>query len=143
MNIYIQTNNLFYENYSNVRNDLGLDIYTPNRITIPANSFSNKIPLGIRVSADEPTVGFFLLPRSSTGSKTQLRLSNSVGVIDPSYRGEIIACVDNFGDEITLEMGERFFQLVPSGGQIIDKVHIVDDFPKTLRNDGGFGSTGK
>ena len=38
--------------------------------------------------------GFSLLPRSSI-VKTPLRLSNSVGVIDRGYRGQVTAVVDN------------------------------------------------
>ena len=37
--------------------------------------------------------GFYLYPRSSIG-KTQFRLANSVGIIDSSYRGNIMAMVD-------------------------------------------------
>lgn len=129
--------------YANDNNDLGLDILMPRDIVVPANSFSTKIPLGIKIYSNNPQIGFYLLPRSSTGSKTRLRLSNSVGVIDPSYRGEIIACVDNFGDEIVLGRGERYFQLVPSGGQIVKTVRVVDSLSETSRGDGGFGSTGQ
>jgi len=40
---------------------------------------------------------FYLYPRSSTGSKTSLRLSNSVGIIDAGYRGYIFALFDHRG----------------------------------------------
>ena len=37
--------------------------------------------------------------RSSTASKTPLRLANCVGIIDREYRGPLIACFDNLSDE--------------------------------------------
>lgn len=94
-----------------------------------------------------------LLPRSSTGAKTNLRLSNSVGVIDSGYRGELCALVDCFGDvhhqghdadKVRLEKGNRNFQLVAYNGFPIH-VNLVDnesDLGGSERGEGGFGSTG-
>ena len=50
--------------------------------------------------------GYYLYPRSSTGSKTPLRLSNSIGVIDSGYRGNLIACFDNI--DYLLDYFEKF-----------------------------------
>ena len=47
----------------------------------------------------ETNVSYYLLPRSSMGAKTPLRLSNSVGLKDAGYRGNVIAIVDNNSDE--------------------------------------------
>ena len=44
------------------------------------------------------------MPRSSI-SKTPLRMSNSVGLIDGGYRGEIMASVDNISDDDSGEAG--------------------------------------
>ena len=55
-------------------------------------------------------------------SKTPLRMSNSIGLIDGGYRGEIMAYCDNIKDfEYTINKGERLFQLV-----------AVDNSPYTL-----------
>ena len=54
---------------------------------------SLSYPKGENFTTLEPC-SFLLLPRSSI-SKTPLRLSNSVGLIDAGYRGELQAPVDN------------------------------------------------
>jgi dUTP pyrophosphatase len=97
-----------------------------------------------------------LLPRSSTGVKKNIRLSNSVGVIDAGYRGELCALVDCISNPVTdgfgetgderakLSEGERNFQIVGYAGYPIH-VNLVDteeDLGNTERGTGGFGSTG-
>ena len=77
------------------------------------------------------------------GSKTSLRLCNSVGIIDSGYRGEIMAFVDNISDKsVSISAGERYFQLCaanlgPVNCQVVDKLNTTE------RNSQGFGSTGK
>ena len=54
--------------------------------------------------------------RSSCGSKTPLRLANSIELIDSGYRGELIAIVDNLGStDVHINQGDRLFQLVAPG----------------------------
>lgn len=92
---------------------------------------------------------FYLYPRSSI-AKTPLRLSNSVGIIDSGYRGNLGAFVDNIhrskdGDDLwTVEKHTRLFQICGPNLEPIE-VEIVDnenDLGKTSRGSGGFGSTG-
>ena len=87
--------------------------------------------------------GYYLYPRSSI-SKTPLRLSNSVGIIDYGYRGDIIACVDNIGDvDYNIPKGSRFVQICSPDLKPINLV-IVEEFindEDNDRGDGGFGST--
>ena len=94
----------------------------------------------------EDPMPFMLLPRSSMGSKTPLRLSNSVGVIDSGYRGHIIACVDCLKKaEVVLSKYQRVFQIVAFSGRpiYVELVDNSDALGYTERGDGGFGSTGK
>jgi dUTP pyrophosphatase len=120
--------------------DAGLDLFTPSRIVCPAKA-TTKIDLGIKC---EPVgvKAYYLWPRSSI-SKTPLRLANSIGLIDSSYRGSIIAVVDNNSDnDYVVELGERLFQIVdPSCNGIT--MELVDELSETTRGEGGFGSTGK
>lgn len=132
--------------------DSGLDIPTPKNHIIPAGALSYKIPLGVRVQVRKGTTGepaaSLLVPRSSTGSKTTLRLANSVGVIDAGYTGELAAIVDNVSntDAVHIQEGQRLFQLIlpeliPPKVHIVDSIHaFVDD--TNHRQDCGFGSTG-
>lgn len=121
------------------RGDSGVDIYLPNEIEIPPNSFGNKVSLGIRCQPYDK-VGYFLLPRSSL-SKTPIRLGNSVGLIDHGYTGEICAFVDNISSKpFVLEKGRSYFQLVSADLKPIT-LDIVNELNPTLRGEGGFGST--
>lgn len=134
-----------YKDVHNHKGDSGFDLYCPNDMIIPANTYSNKIPLGIKTSiyGQSNYVGYMLLPRSSTGSKTPLRLSNSVGIIDRGYRGELMAVVDNTSSkDVVVVKGDRLFQLVPFCGNGISKVEL-GAVNETDRGSGGFGSTGK
>ena len=83
-----------------------------------------------------------LMPRSSI-AKTPLRLSNSIGLIDAGYRGEIMAAVDNIKNiPFALEVGQRLFQLVGMDGSEIN-FELVEKLSTSSRGSGGFGSTGK
>ena len=87
----------------------------------------------------EDPLPFMLLPRSSMGSNTPLRLSNSIGVIDSGYRGHIIACVDCVKKcEVVLSKYQRVFQIIAFSGRPI-YVELVDkltDLGSTERGEG-------
>jgi len=86
--------------------------------------------------------GFFLMPRSSL-SKTPLRLANSVGLIDPTYRGNLIAALENTSNEdFILPGGSRPVQLALPSLQPFDIEWTYTELPKTDRGAGGFGSSG-
>jgi dUTP pyrophosphatase len=86
--------------------------------------------------------GFFLLPRSSL-SKTPLRLANSVGLIDPTYRGNLIAALENTSSEdVIIPANSRPVQLALPSLQPFDLEWTFMELPKTDRGAGGFGSTG-
>ncbi len=120
--------------------DAGLDLYVLENVVLGPGE-TKAIKLGV---ACEPDGGraYFLMPRSSI-SKTPLRLANSIGLIDGSYRGELIAMCDNIKNEpYTAEKGRRLFQIVAHDCSSIS-YELVDALSKTTRGAGGFGSTGK
>lgn len=102
--------------------------------------------LGVLPSVPAAPVGYYLYPRSSTGTKTPLRLANSVGIIDSGYRGDLIAAFDNWqGDDYVVDKGHRVVQLCPPDMSFPIYVVIVNDLQElgeTSRGTGGFGSTG-
>ena len=119
--------------------DAGLDLFIIHQQTIDSGA-SAFIHLQIACENKNGTP-FLLMPRSSI-SKTPLRLSNSIGLIDPGYRGEIIAAVDNIKNEdYTVNPGQRLFQLVAMDGSPIHFT-LVYKLSETTRGEGGFGSTG-
>ena len=76
------------------------------------------------------------------GSKTPLRLSNSIGLVDKGYTGELMIVVDNMSEEdYIVEEGSRLVQLVGPNHES-SVVNIVDVIVETNRSDNGFGSTG-
>ena len=102
------------------------------------------ITYGIDLAMEIPN-GFvgLVFPRSSI-RKYDLILSNSVGVIDSGYRGEIQATFKktNGLDSISYNVGDRIAQImiIPHPPIEFDE---VDELSDTQRGEGGFGSTGK
>ena len=97
---------------------------------------------GIAVEIPEGHVGL-LFPRSSI-RKYQLSLSNSVGVIDSGYRGEIQFTFNKTAGPASYKykIGERVGQLVIIPYPIIE-VEEVTELSDSERGTGGFGSTGQ
>lgn len=99
------------------------------------------IPTGIAAAIPTGHVGL-LFARSGLAARHGLSLVNGVGVIDSDYRGEILVAMVNLGSEPCLvSHGERVAQLavLPVVQPQILEVDVLDD---TLRDTGGFGSTG-
>ena len=118
------------------------DFYAPQKMMIYPGETGVFVGTGIAFEIPE---GYHmkLFMRSSYGAHRKLRLSNCVGVVDSSYRGEVKGLFDNIGEmpEI-IEKGERFLQ-----GMIERNIDVsfeeVSTLTETQRGDGGFGSTGK
>lgn len=117
--------------------DAGMDLVITSIIS--ENSLDVSYGFGIAVEIPEGFVGL-VFPRSSI-RKTDLILSNSVGVIDSGYRGELQATFKKGGLN-KYEVGDRGAQIM-----IIPYPEIefeeTDELSNTERGEGGFGSTGK
>lgn len=122
--------------------DAAADIYALEDMMLPAHSLSNKVHTGVRIALPEGWV-MKLAPRSSIGAKTGLRLSNSIGIIDEEYRGEICVLYDNISDsDYEIKAGDRIAQCWVEPVYRF-KPMPVDELSTTNRGEGGFGSTGK
>ena len=130
-----------YKHHSHFhQGDAGLDLFIIENQTIEPGS-STRIHLGI--SCENIDAKPYLLMARSSISKTPIRLSNSVGLIDAGYRGEIMAAVDNIKEySYNIEKGQRLFQLVSMAGEEI-RFDLVETLSDSSRGEGGFGSTGK
>ena len=85
---------------------------------------------------------FTLEPRSSI-YKTGFIMANSRGIIDRSYRGQLMAPLISVGSKLcSIEKGTRLFQIIAPALGYIKEVAYVDSLPETVRGEGGFGSTG-
>ena len=123
--------------------DAGMDLYCPHQLIIEPNE-THLIKMGIACEMTDGylPVSFMLVPRSSI-SKTPLRMSNSIGIIDSGYRGEIMASVDNISNEdYMITPGQRLFQIIHPTLYPFN-TDVVKELSETERGDGGFGSTGK
>jgi dUTP pyrophosphatase len=99
------------------------------------------IPTGIAIALP---VGFEaqVRPRSGLAAKYGVTILNSPGTIDADYRGEIKAILINLGDvPFVVEPNARIAQLIMAQ---VAKIgwEESDSLPKTIRGEGGFGSTG-
>ncbi len=121
----------------------GYDFFNPyyhNIVIQPGEHFI--IPTGIKCRINEGWV-LQLYPRSGLGFKHQLRIANTVGIIDsdyynnPSNEGEIVIKLVNGGDTpVSIAPGKAYCQgvFVPFG-------ITEDDNPVNSERIGGFGSS--
>jgi dUTP pyrophosphatase len=118
--------------------DAGLDLVAANIISFDKEQV--VYGTGIAVEIPEGYVGL-VFPRSSI-RKYEQYLSNSVGVIDSGYRGEIQATFNSrFYADVKYKVGDKIAQLI-----IMPYPHIdfeeVNELSESERADGGHGSTG-
>ena len=97
---------------------------------------------GIAVEIPEGYVGL-AFPRSSIANKS-LMLSNSVGVIDSGYRGEIMAKFKHLINPKPTQynVGERIAQLIIMPIPAVEFVEVAE-LDDSDRGTGGYGSTGE
>lgn len=103
---------------------------------------------GIAVNMKDSGIMGLVTPRSGLGTKG-LVISNTVGIIDSGYIGEIklsmlnrkIRGVDSDNFPILINPGDRIAQLIflPI---VRAEFNIVDDLGTTERGEGGFNSSG-
>lgn len=102
-----------------------------------------KIPTGIAIELPDSGLAAFLFARSGLGVKHGITLSNSVGVVDSDYRGEVCVGLCNVSSEpYTIQPGERVAQMVVMPVACAEFVEALQ-LGSTLRGEGGFGSSGK
>lgn len=82
-------------------------------------------------------------PRSGLALKHGLTCLNSPGTIDSDYRGEIGVILANLSTQAhTIQPGDRIAQLVIAPVLQVGW-DLVTEIAATVRNEGGFGHTGK
>lgn len=143
--------------------DSGMDVYAVDDYVIHPGE-TKLIPTGIKVAIPN---GYEIQvrPKSGRALKTKMRVANTPGTIDASYRGELCVIIDNIeppikditydfddngrpiitsilrGSDMIIGKGEKFAQLVlmevPKA--VLFQVENLDD---TERAEDGFGSSG-
>jgi len=107
---------------------------SPGEIKMIPTNFAVAIPPGFEIQ---------VRPRSGLAIKHGVTIINSPGTIDADYRGEVKIGLINLGPaSYTIHRGDRVAQLVV-GPVLKAELQVVEELDKTVRQDGGFGHTGK
>jgi len=123
--------------------DAGLDLtaMAVERIRHGLYSFDTGISV-------QPPEGFYceVAPRSSIVN-TDFVMANSLGIIDPGYRGRIRVMLRYLGAgdgdaEAEALVGSRIAQLLLRRRESVE-LEVVDALDHSGRGDGGFGSSGR
>lgn len=132
-----------------------LDVFAQDDFSVTEDSV--LIDLGFRatVPADMACI---LLPRSGSGCKYGVALTNTIGLIDPDYTGTWMASmwlngagslVESINEEspyhirkLDFKRGEAICQMLFVHTSRVTP-HIVSELSETVRGAGGFGSTDK
>ena len=122
------------------QDDIGFDLTIIN-ISKQIDNKTSLYDTGISV---EPPEGYYfeVVPRSSL-SKLGYILSNSIGIIDPNYRGTIKVALTKINEDVKdIELPNKRFQLIPRKFiSNLFEVRVEEELSETDRGDGGFGST--
>lgn len=132
--------------------DVGFDIHTPDNVVLKGNGIT-KIYTGIHISLPE---GYWseIRERSSVagGNIDKGVLGGLIilgGIIDNSYRGELIVAMYNlFPQDQNFKSGDKIAQLIIRKDELHNKepymriVETLEKLGETSRGSGGFGSTG-
>ena len=103
---------------------------------------SALIPTGLSVAFSED-FEIQIRPRSGLAAKNNISVLNTPGTIDSDYRGEIKVIIYNHGSEnFLINNGDRIAQMILTPVLKME-LEEVNNLPKSIRGEGGFGSTGK
>ena len=120
------------------KTDAGMDIRAIKSGIVRAHS-SATFHTGVHVELPEGTTGI-LLPKSGLMCGHDIL---TFGVIDESYRGEIMVHMFNLGnDDYFVHAGDKISQMLVVDVRYED-VELVDELSDSDRGNDGFGSTGR
>lgn len=118
----------------------GLDFYYPFKDILHIGKIPKVFPTGVRWIGDDNMV-LLIVPRSSLGFKYQLKLLNTVGVIDADY-----CCSDNEG-HIQLGLVAENDCYISTNDRVVQGITVnfckLDNASNAPTRNGGFGSTSR
>ncbi len=116
--------------YACIKGDI---VLSPMKRTLIPTGFAMSIPIGYEAQ---------IRPRSGLALKYGITVLNTPGTIDSDYRGEVKVILINFGEkDFIITPKSRIAQMVinkVSSAQIKTTITLTT----SLRDNGGFGSTG-
>ena len=121
----------------------GMDLmaFVKEKVVIKPQT-SALIPTGLSIAFSED-YEIQIRPRSGLAAKNNISVLNTPGTIDSDYRGELKIIIFNHSNhDFVVNNDDRIAQMVLTP---IAKMELeeANELPKTLRGEGGFGSTGK
>lgn len=118
---------------------VGYDLHAYENTTVEKGR-RKLISTGVCMDIPPPYYGR-IAPRSSLAAKKGIDIG--AGVIDNDYRGEIkILLINNGFSDFDIKKGDRIAQLIfETCGK--PQIEVVNELSSTVRDSGGFGSTGK
>jgi dUTP pyrophosphatase len=118
--------------------DAGIDFYALEDVIFSPGK-QERVHTGVAVEIPEGYVGF-IWDKSNISFNFGLKIMG--GVIDSSYRGEIIMNLLNTKDEkVILEKGHKVAQMIIQKFEHCDILE-VEELSETIRGEGREGSTG-
>lgn len=121
--------------------DAGLDLVAVEEHRLEPGERA-AVATGLAVAIPHGWAGL-VLPRSGLARRHGVTLTNSPGLIDAGYRGELTVLMVNLGRERhTVRPGDRIAQLVLTPVGLAPAVEVEELPPSDGRGEGGFGSTG-
>lgn len=119
--------------------DACFDLLSRELVTVAPNE-RVQVKTGLKMEIPEGFVGF-IWDKSGLSHKNGLKTLG--GVVDSSYRGEVMVGVVNLSKEpYTFEKGHKVAQMCIQKREEVTIVE-VEELSETTRGEGGFGSTGK
>jgi dUTP pyrophosphatase len=121
---------------------VGLDLLAAVNEEIHLESGARTaVPCGIAIALP---VGYEaqVRPRSGLALNHGVTVLNAPGTIDSDYRGEVKVILINLGDtSFRIARGMKIAQLVITRYEHV-QLEETENLPQSVRNTGGFGSTG-
>ena len=119
--------------------DAGFDLFSLETFKVKVGE-RVMVPTGIAMEIPE---GFVGLVWDESGLAVKHGINTIAGVVDSSYRGEVVVALVNNGEsDYTFEKGHKVAQMIIQKKETVE-FEEVKELSNTKRGDGGFGSTGK
>lgn len=121
------------------KGDAAFDLFAKEEVTLkPGGRYA--VPTGVALEIPEGYVGL-VWDKSGVGIKEGIKTLG--GVIDATYRGEVLIGMVNLSDEdYTFERGHKVAQMIIQKKEDVT-ISIVEKLSDSERGSDGFGSTGK
>jgi dUTP pyrophosphatase len=119
--------------------DAGFDLFAIEDTTIKKNE---RIVVKTGIAMEIPT-DYVGLIWDKSGVSVKAGIKTIAGVVDSTYRGEILVAVINLSDsDYKFEKGHKVAQMIIQKKETVE-FEEVNELTETKRGEGGFGSTGK